>query len=99
MKIFTGNGSNFDGLLARIKELTAEPEVGAVYQGVVKTIKDFGAFVEIMPGTDGLVHISELDKSRVGKVTDIVQEGDEIEVKVLEIDSRGRIRLSRKALL
>lgn len=99
VKIFTGNGSNFDGLLARIKELTAEPEVGAVYQGVVKTIKDFGAFVEIMPGTDGLVHISELDKSRVGKVTDIVQEGDEIEVKVLEIDSRGRIRLSRKALL
>ncbi|MBT8330482.1 MAG: S1 RNA-binding domain-containing protein, partial [Desulfofustis sp.] len=56
-------------------------------------------FVEILPGTDGLVHISELDKSRVNKVTDIVNEGDELEVKVLEIDNRGRIRLSRKALL
>ena len=83
----------------RIKTITAEPEVGAIYKGVVKTVKDFGAFVEIMPGTDGLVHISELDKSRVNKVTDIVNEGDELEVKVLEIDGRGRIRLSRKALL
>ncbi len=66
---------------------------------MVKTIKDFGAFVEIMPGTDGLVHISELAKERVNKVTDILSEGDELEVKVLEIDNRGRIRLSRKVLL
>ncbi len=99
IKIFTSNGSSFQELMKEIKRITAEPEVGAVYKGVVKTIKDFGAFVEILPGTDGLVHISELDKSRVGKVTDIVKEGDELEVKVLEIDSRGRIRLSRKALL
>ncbi|NNK94733.1 MAG: polyribonucleotide nucleotidyltransferase [Desulfobacterales bacterium] len=99
VKIFTSNGTNLDELMNKIKAITAEPEVGAVYKGVVKTIKDFGAFVEILPGTDGLVHISELDKSRVGKVTDIVKEGDEIEVKVLEIDNRGRIRLSRKALL
>jgi len=99
IKIFTSNGTGFDELMKKIKEITAEPEVGAVYKGVVKTVKDFGAFVEILPGTDGLVHISELDKSRVGKVTDIVNEGDELEVKVLEIDSRGRIRLSRKALL
>ncbi|MEJ2134827.1 MAG: polyribonucleotide nucleotidyltransferase [Desulfofustis sp.] len=99
VKIFTTNGTSFDALMEKIKTLTAEPEVGAVYKGVVKTVKDFGAFVEIMPGTDGLVHISELDKSRVNKVTDIVKEGDELEVKVLEIDGRGRIRLSRKALL
>jgi len=99
VKIFTSNGSGFDELMDKIKTITAEPEVGAIYKGVVKTVKDFGAFVEIMPGTDGLVHISELDKSRVGKVTDIVNEGDELEVKVLEIDGRGRIRLSRKALL
>ena len=99
VKIFTTNGTSFDALMDKIKSITAEPEVGAVYKGVVKTVKDFGAFVEILPGTDGLVHISELDKSRVNKVTDIVNEGDELEVKVLEIDSRGRIRLSRKALL
>ena len=99
VKIFTANGPNLEGLLNRIKAITAEPEVGAVYTGVVKTIKDFGAFVEILPGTDGLVHISELAKERVNKVTDILNEGDEVEVKVLEIDSRGRIRLSRKVLL
>lgn len=99
IKVFTVSGTNLEELMQKIKSITAEPEVGAVYKGVVKTIKDFGAFVEILPGTDGLVHISELDKSRVGKVTDVVNEGDEIEVKVLEIDSRGRIRLSRKALL
>ncbi|PID41111.1 MAG: polyribonucleotide nucleotidyltransferase [Proteobacteria bacterium] len=99
VKVFTTNGTNLEELMNKIKSITAEPEVGAVYKGIVKTIKDFGAFVEILPGTDGLVHISELDTSRVGKVTDIVSEGDEIEVKVLEIDGRGRIRLSRKALL
>ncbi len=99
VKIFTSNGAGFDELMDRIKTITAQPEVGATYKGVVKTIKDFGAFVEILPGTDGLVHISELDTSRVNKVTDIVNEGDELEVKVLEIDGRGRIRLSRKALL
>ena len=99
IKVFTVSGTNLEELMQKIKSITAEPEVGAVYKGVVKTVKDFGAFVEILPGTDGLVHISELDKARVGKVTDVVNEGDEIEVKVLEIDSRGRIRLSRKALL
>ncbi len=99
VKVFTSNGQNLEKLLNRIKAITAEPEVGAVYKGIVKTIKDFGAFVEIMPGTDGLVHISELAKERVNKVTDVVSEGDEMEVKVLEIDNRGRIRLSRKVLL
>lgn len=99
VKMFTKDGSKADALLKKIQEMTATAEVGKVYKGIVKTIKDFGAFVEILPGTDGLVHISELANERVGKVTDVVKEGDEIEVKVLEVDSRGRIRLSRKALL
>ncbi len=99
VKMFALNGSLAEALVERIKALTAEAEIGAVYKGKVKTIKDFGAFVEILPGTDGLVHISELDHKRVAKVTDVVQEGDEIEVKVLDVDNRGRIRLSRKALL
>ncbi|MFV0437571.1 MAG: polyribonucleotide nucleotidyltransferase [Desulfopila sp.] len=99
VKMFTLNGTLGDALIARVKEITAEVEIGAVYKGVVKTIKDFGAFVEILPGTDGLVHISELDSKRVAKVSDVVKEGDEIEVTVLDVDNRGRIRLSRKALL
>ncbi len=99
VKIFTANGTMAEALLEHIKSITAEAEVGKVYKGKVKTIKDFGAFVEILPGTDGLVHISELDTKRVSKVTDVVQEGEEIEVKVLDVDNRGRIRLSRKALL
>lgn len=99
VKMFCNNSANANALVERVKQITAEVEVGAVYKGIVKTIKDFGAFVEILPGTDGLVHISELDVKRVEKVTDVVNEGDEIEVKVLEVDSRGRIRLSRKALM
>ena len=99
IKMFTLNGTLAEALIARVKEITAEVEIGAIYKGVVKTIKDFGAFVEILPGTDGLVHISELDVKRVAKVTDAVQEGDVIEVKVLDVDNRGRIRLSRKALM
>lgn len=99
VKMFALNGEMADALVAKVKAITAEAEVGAIYKGVVKTIKDFGAFVEILPGTDGLVHISELDIKRVSKVTDVVKEGDVIEVKVLDVDNRGRIRLSRKALL
>lgn len=99
IKMFALSGELADALVARVKAITAEAEVGAVYKGTVKTIKDFGAFVEILPGTDGLVHISELDIKRVAKVTDVVKEGDVIEVKVLDVDNRGRIRLSRKALM
>ena len=80
-----------------IEGLTAEAEIGAHYQGLVTRVADFGCFVEILPGTDGLVHISELENKRVEKVTDVVSEGDEIVVKVLNIDQTGRIRLSRKA--
>lgn len=82
-----------------IKKLIQEAEVGNLYRGKVRKIMDFGAFVEILPGTDGLVHISQLDKERVNKVTDILQEGDEVLVKVIDIDKNGRIALSRKAAL
>jgi polyribonucleotide nucleotidyltransferase len=99
VKVFTPSGDTAEKLLARIEDITQEAKVGKLYTGIVKTIKDFGAFVEIMPGTDGLVHISELADKRVNKVTDILKEGDEVTVKVLEIDSRGKIRLSRKAAL
>ena len=82
-----------------IRGLTEEAEIGRVYCGVVKRITDFGAFVEILPGTDGLVHISQLAHGRVDKVTDIVKEGDEVMVRVLDVDRQGRIRLSRKDAL
>ena len=79
-----------------IKRLTEEVEIGKIYQGTVRKIMDFGAFVEVLPGTDGLVHISQLAHHRVKAVTDEVREGDQIMVKVLEIDKQGKIRLSRK---
>lgn len=79
-----------------VKWLTEDAEVGKIYRGIVKKIVDFGAFVEILPGTEGLVHISQLSRERVKKVTDIIQEGEEVLVKVLEIDKQGKIRLSRK---
>ncbi|MBP1741040.1 MAG: pnp [Deltaproteobacteria bacterium] len=82
-----------------VNKITQDAEVGRLYMGRVRKIMDFGAFVEIFPGTDGLIHISQLDKERVNKVTDILQEGDEVLVKVLEIDKSGRIALSRKAAL
>jgi polyribonucleotide nucleotidyltransferase len=82
-----------------IRSLTREAEVGQFYVGTVKRIAEFGAFVEILPGIDGLVHISEMAKERVNKVTDIVREGDEITVKVINVDRDGKIRLSRKEAL
>jgi polyribonucleotide nucleotidyltransferase len=82
-----------------IESLTAEAQIGKIYKGRVRKVMDFGAFVEILPGTDGLVHISQLANHRVAKVTDVVNEGDEIPVKVLEIDKSGKIRLSLKEAL
>jgi polyribonucleotide nucleotidyltransferase len=82
--------------VAMVKWLTEDAEVGKIYKGTVKKIVDFGAFVEILPGTEGLLHISQLAKERVNKVTDILGEGDEVMVKVLEVDKQGKIRLSRK---
>jgi polyribonucleotide nucleotidyltransferase len=85
--------------VAMVKWLTEDAEVGKIYNGTVKKIVDFGAFVEILPGTEGLLHISQLAKERVNKVTDILREGDEVKVKVLEVDKQGKIRLSRKEAL
>ena len=82
-----------------IKGLTTEPEVGAVYKGTVSRIVDFGAFIEIMPGTDGLLHVSEMAHHRVEKVTDEMKEGDVVEVKVISMDRDGKIRLTRRELL
>jgi polyribonucleotide nucleotidyltransferase len=79
-----------------IKGIIAEAELGKIYHGKVKRVVDFGAFVEILPGTEGLVHISQISEKRIAKVTDEIQEGDEVLVKVIEIDKTGRIRLSRK---
>jgi polyribonucleotide nucleotidyltransferase len=80
--------------ISRIEAITAEPEVGRIYDGIVRKIVEFGAFVEIMPGTDGLLHISQLSNERVRRVEDVLHEGDEIKVKVLDVDRSGKIRLS-----
>ena len=82
-----------------IKGLTAEPEVGAIYKGTVKRVTDFGAFVEILPNTDGLLHISEMAHHRVERVEDVMKEGDTFEVKVVSVDREGKIRLSRREIL
>jgi polyribonucleotide nucleotidyltransferase len=84
---------------ASIEALVAEVEVGEIYRGKVVSVKNFGAFVEILPGKDGLVHISELENYRVKKVEDVLREGDEVKVKVIAIDNLGRIKLSRKQAL
>jgi polyribonucleotide nucleotidyltransferase len=82
-----------------IEGIVQEPEVGAVYEGVVKSTTAFGAFVEILPGREGLLHISELQHERTNKTEDVVKKGDRVRVKLLEVDDRGKMRLSRKALL
>ncbi|MBN1841620.1 MAG: polyribonucleotide nucleotidyltransferase [Deltaproteobacteria bacterium] len=99
VKIVAGNEEEGDKALKMIEAIVQEAKVGAVYEGTVRKIMDFGAFVEIFPGTDGLVHISQLDSKRVAKVTDVLKQGDKVRVKVLEVDRDGKIRLSRKAAL
>jgi polyribonucleotide nucleotidyltransferase len=96
VKIAATSGEQADDAINRIKELTAEVEVGAIYTGKVARLADFGAFVTILPGKDGLVHISQIADKRVEKVTDYLSEGQEVKVKVLEIDRQGRVRLSMK---
>jgi polyribonucleotide nucleotidyltransferase len=88
-----------DRAIDRIRRLTQEPEVGQLYMSRIVRITDFGAFAEILPNIEGLIHISQLEHKRVRKVTDVIQEGDEVLVKVIDIDKDGRIRLSRKAAL
>lgn len=92
------DGTNIQKALDWIKGLTEEPEVGRIYTGKVVSIKDFGAFVNIMPGTDGMVHISQLSNERVEKVTDVLHEGQEVQVKLTAIDERGRLSLTMKDL-
>jgi len=98
VKVAAASSEDLEAALAMIKDITREAEVGAVYEGTVVKTTDFGAFVQILPGTDGLVHISQLANYRVKKVTDIVKEGDTIKVKVLEVGRDGKIRLSHKAV-
>ena len=97
--IASADGTAMEKAVDWVRRLTAEAEVGKIYKGVVKKVMDFGAFVEILPGTDGLVHISQLANERVQRVRDVVNEGDEVMVKVLEVDRTGKIRLSRKEAL
>ena len=98
--IFGENKDGMDAALAKIKAITTVPEVGEVYHGKVVSILEFGAFVEILPGKEGLLHISELDWAKTEKVEDILKVGDEVDVKLLEIDAKtGKLRLSRRALI
>jgi polyribonucleotide nucleotidyltransferase len=84
---------------AMIRMVTTDPEIGGIFLGTVKRIMDFGAFIEIRPGQEGLCHISELEEGRVNKVTDVLKEGEEVMVKVLDIDRQGKIKLSRRGAL
>jgi polyribonucleotide nucleotidyltransferase len=93
------NAEAIAGARAEIEALCEEIKVGAVYQGKVVSIKDFGAFIELAPGTDGMCHVSELDQGYVKSVTDVVKLGDVVKVKVIQVDDQGRIKLSRKAVL
>jgi polyribonucleotide nucleotidyltransferase len=97
--VFGPDGASVQQAMAMVNELTQEAEIGRIYLAKVKRVVDFGAFAEIFPGTDGLIHISHLAAGRVDKVTDVVDEGDEVLAKCIDIDPSGRIRLSRKEAL
>jgi len=97
--VASSDGTAMKRAIELIQGITAEAEVGRIYKGTVRKIVDFGAFVEILPGTDGLLHISQIGPGRVQRVSDVLKEGDEVTVKVLEIDKSGKIRLSRKEVL
>ncbi|WP_394369424.1 polyribonucleotide nucleotidyltransferase [Fulvivirga lutea] len=100
VSIFAVDQESMDGALAKIKAIVAQPEVGEVYDGVVKSIMPFGAFVEFMPGKDGLLHISEIKWERVEKMDGVMEVGENVKVKLIEIDKKtGKFRLSRKVLL
>ena len=96
VRIYADDASAKDAAVARIQEITAEAEVGRIYHGKVERIVDFGAFINILPGKDGLLHISQIAEERVEKVTDYLQEGQEVSVVCLDVDQRGRIKLSMK---
>lgn len=98
VKIAAVNKESSDIALKRIEEIIAEPEVGQIYEGVVRSITTFGAFVEILPGKDGLLHISEIAHRRINKVEDVLKLGDTVRVKVIDINGDGKVRLSKKVL-
>ena len=99
--IFCNDKEGMELAIKKIKAIVAVPEIGAIYQGTVKSIMDFGAFVEILPNKDGLLHISEIDYRRFDNMLETgIKEGDTLEVKLLEVDEKtGKMRLSRRALL
>jgi polyribonucleotide nucleotidyltransferase len=99
VQIFADNKEAIDKAVSRIKAIASKPEVGEIYEGKVKSIMPFGAFVEIMPGKDGLLHISEIDHRRIETMDGIFQIGDEVRVKLLDVDKQGKLKLSRKVLL
>lgn len=99
LKIYAPDGDALKAAIDKVEEITAEAEIGAVYKGTVARIVDFGAFVTFLPGKDGLVHISQIAHERVKNVSDYLEEGQEVEVKCLDVDNRGRIKLSIKELL
>jgi polyribonucleotide nucleotidyltransferase len=99
VQIFADNKESIDKAVSRIKAIASKPEVGEIYEGKVRSIMPFGAFVEIMPGKDGLLHISEIDHRRIETMDGIFEIGDEVRVKLLDIDKQGKLKLSRKALL
>jgi polyribonucleotide nucleotidyltransferase len=99
VQIFADNKASIDAAVTRIRNIASKPEVGEIYEGKVKSIMPFGAFVEIMPGKDGLLHISEIDHRRIEKMDGIFEVGDEVRVKLLDVDKQGKLKLSRKALL
>ena len=99
IRIFSANAEGSQRAVEQIMAITAEAEVGKIYHGTVVGIKEFGAFVEILPGQDGLLHISEIADRRINKVEDVLKLGDEVDVKVLGIDDRGKIKLSRRAAM
>jgi len=100
VSIFASDGTALENAKARIKAIVQQPEVGEVYDGKVKSIMPFGAFVEFLPGKDGLLHISEIKWERVENVSDVMEEGEEIKVKLIDIDKKtGKFKLSRKVLI
>jgi polyribonucleotide nucleotidyltransferase len=96
VRIYAANAESMEAAVARVQEITAEAEVGKIYTGRVERIVDFGAFINILPGKDGLLHISQIADERVENVTDYLKEGQMVDVVVLDVDQRGRIKLSMK---
>jgi polyribonucleotide nucleotidyltransferase len=99
VKITCTTAESGEAALSRIKEITADVEVDQIYEGKVIKILDFGAIVSLLPGKDGLLHISQIAHERINAVKDHLSEGDEVKVKVIEVDDKGRVRVSAKALI